>query len=272
MTIENLIIYTYNNGIETVEALREDLDCRRIGSSSNTAARRVPADSLIVNWGYGRMPAWAAGKRVRYLNHPNAVAAKMSKVVQLRKFAEAGVPTFECTTSRAEVQRWLAAGERVLCRQDEAARGLGIAVVERSQDIPGGTDFFTKWFDKTHEFRFHVFNGRIIDVVQKKRLNAAQPLATLNLTQQTVRNHANGWIEAHNNLYLPGDSRERLGTACIAAVRCLGLDFGAVDIVARFNGRELAAMAVCEVNTAPGCGAVEREAYVEAIKRVHQAT
>lgn len=270
MTTENLIIYTYNKGLATPEALREDLDCRRIGSSAANAARAIPANSLVVNWGYGRVPDWATGRRVRYLNHPHNVARKMSKIYQLHQFREAGVPTFEVTTDRQQVRRWLGEGDRVLCRLDEGARGSGIAVISGLEDgrIPSA-DFYTKWFDKTHEFRFHVFQGRIIDVVQKKRLYAAKPFNQLSLTEQTVRNHANGWIEAHKDLHLPGDSRERLAAACVDAVRCLGLDFGGVDIVARFNGRTLVEMAVCEVNTAPGLGAVERDAYVAAIKGVY---
>ncbi len=289
MTTENLIIYTYNKGLATPEALREDLDCRRIGSSAANAARAIPANALVVNWGYGRVPDWAAGRRVRYLNHPTNVARKMSKIYQLHQFREAGVPTFDVTTSANDVRRWLNDGHRVLCRQDEGARGTGITVVEslgRDGKVPVA-DFYTRWFDKTHEFRFHVFaplrvhrevgQGEaqrglppgIIDIVQKKRLYAAKPFNQLTLTEQTVRNHANGWIEAHKDLHLPGDSRERLAAACVDAVRCLGLDFGGVDIVARFNGRTLVEMAVCEVNTAPGLGAVERDAYVTAIKGVY---
>jgi hypothetical protein len=272
MTIENLIIYTYNKAVETAEELQNDLDCRRIASSAPGAARTIPDGTLIVNWGYGRVPDWIRGRRgYQWLNNPTNVARKMSKIYQLHQFREAGVPTFDVTTSRAEVQRWLGAGERVLCRQDEAARGMGIAVIERQQDIPGGTDFYTKWFDKTHEFRFHVFRNQIIDVVQKKRLYAARPLRELSLTEQTVRNFKNGWIEAHKDLHLPGNSRDTIARAAVDAVRCLGLDFGAVDIVCKFSGRTLESLAVCEVNTAPGLGEIEREAYVNAIKAVHNA-
>lgn len=275
MTIENLIIYTYNNAVETAKELQDDIGCRRIASSSAGAARTIPEGTLVVNWGYGRTPDWAAGRRgLRYLNTPGAVARKMSKVYQLQAFTKAGVPTFDVTTDRQQVRRWLGQGCRVLCRQDEGARGSGITVIETldAQGRVPGADFYTKWFDKTHEFRFHIFRDRVIDVVQKKRLYAAKPFAQLTLTEQTVRNHANGWIEAHKDLHLPGNSRDRLGAAAIAAVRSLGLDFGAVDIVVRFTGvgqRNLDSMAVCEVNTAPGCGAQERAAYTKAILEVY---
>lgn len=276
MTIQNLIVYTYKNGLATPENLKDELECRRIGSSAADAARAVPDGTLVVNWGYGVSPRWAEGRRVRYLNHPDRVAAKMSKVVQLRKFVEAGVPTFDITTNAQTARRWLGEGDRVLCRHDQGARGSGITVIDQ---LPAGgrvpvADFYTKWFDKTHEFRVHVFREKIIDVVQKKRLYDAKPLNQMSLTEQTVRNHANGWIEAHKDLHLPGNSRDRLGAAAIAAVRCLGLDFGAVDIVVRFTGpgsRNLDSMAVCEVNTAPGCGAIERAAYVKAIREVYDA-
>ncbi len=275
MPLENLIIYTYNNSVTTAKAIQNDLDCRRIASGAPGAARDIPPNSLIVNWGYGYMPSWAEGKRVRYLNHPRLVARKMSKVYQLEAFRKAGVPTFDVTTSANTVRQWLNNGERVLCRQEEGARGLGITVIE-GFDVSGrvpGADFYTKWVDKTHEYRVHIFQGKCIDLVQKKRLNDAKPFNQLTLTEQTVRNHANGWIEAHFNLHLPGDAREQLVKAAIGAVAALDLDFGAVDIIAKYSGpgqRRLEQIAVCEVNTAPGCGETEREAYVEAIKAAFQ--
>lgn len=277
MTIENLIIYTYNDAVETAKELQDDLGCRRIASRASGSARKVPQGTLVVNWGYGRSPDWAAGRRdIRYLNSPGAVGRKMSKIYQLQTFAKAGVPTFDVTTARDEVRRWINSGCRVLCRLDEGARGSGIAVIESFDEagrVPAA-DFYTKWFDKTHEYRVHVFQGKVIDIVQKKRLYAAKPFAKLTLTEQTVRNYANGWIEAHKDLHLPGGSRGRITDAARRAVESLGLDFGAVDIVVKFSGpgqSTLDGLAVCEVNTAPGLGAIEREAYVTAIKCAFEA-
>jgi hypothetical protein len=274
MTIENLIIYTYSDAVETAKELQDDLDCRRIAHSAARGVRRIPDGSLVVNWGYGRVPDWAAGKPVRYLNNPTAVRRKMSKVVQLQKFTKAGVPTFEFTTSADEAARWSRGGSRVLGRSEESYGGRGIVVYDGGALRDNRHEFYTRWFDKTHEFRFHVFRGEVIDVVQKKRLNDAKPLNELDLTGQTVRNFANGWIEAHKNLHLPGDSREQIAAVACRAVAAVGLDFGAVDVVVRFTGvgqRTLDAMAVCEVNTAPGCGEIERAAYTKAILKVYNA-
>lgn len=273
MTIENLIVYTYSKSVETAKELQNDLNCRRIASSSARAARRIPKGALVVNWGYGRVPDWATGQQLRYLNNPNQVRRKIAKVEQLRKFQAAAVPTVEFTIDRATATGWGTRGDRVLARRDGSYGGMGIVCIEAGDTkalSAQAADFYTRYFDKTHEFRFHIFRQRVIDVVQKKRLNDAKPAK--DLTEQTVRNFANGWIEAHNNLHLPGDSRRIIADTACRAVEALGLDFGAVDIMCIFTGpgqSTLASLAVCEVNTAPGLGKVEREAYVNAIKNVY---
>jgi len=90
------------------------------------------------------------------------------------------------------------------------------------------------------------------------------------LHQKVVRSHDNGWIFAHNNLHLPAEADATMREAAIGAVRSLGLDFGAVDILARFKGNRLEACAVCEVNTAPGVENTKTlDAYVKAITEVY---
>src|SRR5690606_28831158 len=96
------------------------------------------------------------------------------------------------------------------------------------------------------------------------------------LHQRVVRSLDNGWVHAHDALHLPGDFRQVISDASIRAVEALGLDFGAVDIIAQFGKKytdKLYGFAVLEVNTAPGlANQVTLEAYTNEIKRLYDLT
>jgi hypothetical protein len=168
-------------------------------------------------------------------------------------------------------------------------------------------DFFAKYFKKTHEYRVHVFlpgmRGRgdqpermpagepssgalrssveqsgVIDITQKKRVvEGAQDIrggvpgnVVRDLLQKVVRSHANGWVHAHEQIHLPGDFKTELARVATGACAALGLDFGAVDVLARFSTKtpdKLLALAVCEVNTAPG---LENQVTIEAWKKAFE--
>ena len=73
-----------------------------------------------------------------------------------------------------------------------------------------------------------------------------------------VRNHANGFIYARNEIEVPEDvlvQARRTIAAC-------GLDFGAIDIIYNQKNREAY---VLEVNTAPGLAGETVEVYCKAI-------
>lgn len=269
MTIENLIIYAPRQGALSAKHLQEELDCRRVGHAENRDVRKIPDGALIVNYGFGYWPDWLPkNAKVRWLNHPTAVYQKISKVWQLDQFSDAGVPTLELTKERRTANRWLKAGHRVMARSDAGMDGDGIQVVEPGQELPN-SEFYTQYFDKTHEYRYHVFQGAVIDRVQKKRDTEHKMFEKPG--QGDVRTWSNGWIFAHRSLHLPKAADEIMERACINAVAAVGLDFGAVDILAKFDGDRLEACAVCEVNSAPGLVKDQTiEAYVKAIKAVYE--
>lgn len=273
MAIENLIIYTQRPGATSPKELRNALDCRRIAHSRLGGVREIPPGTVVVNWGAGRWPDWAQRDDIRFINNPVAVRNKVSKVAQIRRFQEAGVPTLAITTDRRSVEEWLRVGARVLGRQDGSFGGRGIRVYERGREDLGEHDFYSKYFPKTHEYRAHVFQGGVIDLVQKKRRQKEAGDRTLH--QRVIRSWSNGWIFAHNDLHLPGDTRDRLNDAAVGAVRALDLDFGAVDILVDFghrHGTRVNNLAVCEVNTAPGLENTKTiQAYVNAIRAVYEA-
>jgi len=308
--LRDLIIYC-DRPSNAVNTLVEKLGCRRVVAAPRRRVVRTDG-SLCINYGTSRLPVWSVGNKSIVLNDPEKVKQSISKVKSYERFKEAGVPTLEFTTKRDEAAGWLATGSRTLARRDGLSSGQGIHIIE-----PGGTlptehtsDFYAKYFPKTHEYRVHVFKAanagpasqggsglregairggirpegvdsyRVIDITQKKRTvdgsSDESEGSSRTLHQRVVRSLDNGWVHAHGGVHLPGDTANVLGTAAIQAVRALGLDFGAVDILAKYskkNPAKLLAFAVAEVNTAPGlANEVTVEAYVNAIKELYQAS
>lgn len=130
---------------------------------------------------------------------------------------------------------------------------------EHADGSPRGIPkLYTKYIKKDGgEWRVHVVDGAIIDFAQKVRKSDAPPEKTE--LERRVRSHNNGWIYARESRKLPDYAKE----PALAAVKALGLDFGAVDIICHDNKAF-----VLEVNTAPGVVATSVENYSKALRRV----
>ena len=241
--------------------------------------RNPHRQATVINWGSGHHPNWNR-PQYRWFNRPESVLTAISKVQTYERLTEAGVPTLSFTTDPGQARRWLNSGKRVLARQDRQSGGAGIRILVGPTDQAGidNADFFTRYFAKTHEYRAHVVQGRVVDLTQKKRSQVgvhAQRDRTLH--QRIIRSHDNGWIFAHEDLDLPGDLGARLSDTAISAVRALGLDFGAVDIAVRIadatavriDPQKAPVIKVLEVNTAPGLENTRTiNAYLEAFRSV----
>jgi len=81
-----------------------------------------------------------------------------------------------------------------------------------------GASHFLKYIDHAREFRVHVVNGQSIKVSEK----------ILTGTSQMRRNHRFGAISVYPHDF---DHKKTLRKVAKQAVECLGLDFGAVDIL-----------------------------------------
>jgi hypothetical protein len=194
------------------------------------------------------------------------------------RFIDSGVPALEQTTEPDVAAKWLQEGYGVLCRRDGLSGGRGITYVPKGSSDPlPQSDFYTKYFPKTHEFRAHVFSGRLIDLTQKKLKNGQSKQDGADPVAKIVRSLDNGWVHAHEGLDVSPERRERLEKAACAAVGALGLDFGAVDILLYVpdkgprKGTDV--LAVAEVNTAPGlANEVTLKAYEDCIRELYVST
>lgn len=212
---------------------------------------------LVVNWGHGAAPYWGnqvAATAKNILNHWSKIHVAVNKLRSFKAFKEAGVPTPEWTASRTKALEWIKAGDVCICRTLlSSMEGKGIVVATKPSELVDAP-LYTKLFPKDKEYRVHVFNGEVIDYVQKKLKNDAPKDRC-----KYIRNTANGWIFARNDVVLPESVRQRAKEA----VKAVGLDFGAVDLATNKSGK----VVVFEINTAPGIEGTTVTKYVEAIKK-----
>jgi hypothetical protein len=137
--------------------------------------------------------------------------------------------------------------------------GQGIVMCRSRTDIHASSyHLFSKYFPKTHEFRFHMFKGRCIDVVQKKKRNGIE-------ANSEVRTYDNGWVFAHNDLALGAEDIQSITDRLTQHMNILRQDFGACDVLCIIENGQLVDWKLCEVNSAPGLASPTTiQKYVEA--------
>jgi glutathione synthase/RimK-type ligase-like ATP-grasp enzyme len=220
-----------------------------------TFLTRVRYGDTIINWGRSFTITGDAITALRWRNPPYAVKTSSHKLKTLSRLRACGVATLDFTTNKEEAEEWYS---RVFVRHLlRASSGRGIEVVQAGDPLPYA-QLYTKGFPKEKEYRAHVGGGQLFFLQQKRLGNSDRRPAT---RVSGVRNYANGWIFAHQNVDepLPG-----LRDLAVRAVLACGLDFGAVDVLVNREGRAV----VCEVNSAPAVSGATVDAYVSFFRSI----
>lgn len=240
-----IFVVPYKVGSEScgilTSALKERINVFKIKRDA-VRNKKFGSKSVILNWGCNSLDFEVGNGRI--LNKPDNVAVSSNKLMTFMALQRAGVSVPRFSVEYNEVD--YPAISRAYLR---SSKGNGIF----DSFLPGYRLYVERvWADQ--EFRVHVFNGWIIDVVQK--------LLRRGLSESFVRNHDNGYVFARCDIDIPDSVREQ----ALGAVQTLGLDFGAVDVL--YNTVEEAAT-VLEVNTAPGITGTTLQNYKSAILDFH---
>lgn len=235
--------------------------------------------TLLINWGT-RLNQW----QIRLLSEtnklncqPSATDTAIHKALTLKTLERAGVPCIEHTESLPVAVKWLEEGRSVFGRSLlRSSGGEGIVLAQAKEYALTGKfpeafshcKLFTRNFPKDQELRVHVFNGKVIDYVAKRRRRpkpdetGAVPADSIK-PNFWIRSHGNGWVFCHNDDEgKPIKRNHNAEQVAVDAVKALGLNFGAVDVLVGGRGNAV----VCEVNTAPGLeDSTTIKAYVDAI-------
>ena len=245
--MRNVKLLPYKIESESAKAIAQELQIGRIKLGQKTKAI---TKNLVINWGCSSIE-----RSVRHiLNKPSAVSIASNKLKTFETLAGSGVSIPEYTTNRDVANDWLDRGFKVVCRHKlNAHNGDGIEIINPESDRLPRAPLYVKYVRKDHEYRVHVFRNEIIDITEKRRRSGSERKAG----DELIRNLANGWVFCRDGVY----ASDHVRAQSVAAVRSLGLDFGAVDVVERQNKAY-----VLEVNTAPGLVGTTLEKYVDAIR------
>ena len=244
-----VFLLPYKTGSNGAKLLAANIGVRRIKLENS---KFMPGNNkLVINWGNSR-PGFAQGT---WLNEPNCVKQAPNKYYSLEAMVAHGVPCVEFTTYQSKANEWRIHDTMVVARNKLTGHsGEGIELITTEQAlVDSPAHLFTRYFKAKDEYRVHVLDGKVIDIQQKrKRDDVSKEDANYQ-----IRSHVNGFNFCREDVELPDVCVE----ASIAAIKALGLDFGAVDI--RYNDKSKKC-AVLEVNTAPGLEGTTIEIYTKA--------
>lgn len=248
MKQKRIILIGYKIGSRSLKnlqtQLKEDQDERRVLRVRRTSIRyrRRQSDRIV---------AWGPTAPSQHTDQAQEAAKKLAsnKLLSFRKFSEHNVSVPEWTQDKEVARSW---NKTIVCRTLLCSHsGRGIVLVEPDQEIPYAK-LYVQYKKKKHEFRVHIFNGKVIDIAQKKRKVGHE-----NRDNQ-IRNHANGWVFAREGITPPAG----ISTLALSACNALGLRAGAVDII--WNEKENKCY-VLEINTAPGIEGTTCKSYTTEI-------
>lgn len=208
-------------------------------------------DDVLVNWGTTVAPPVAVKK---IINDAQAVGLCINKYHTFAALTGKDVPTVPWTANKAVAKEWQAKGWTVVVRETLTGHsGAGILIIEEGQEIPDAP-LYTRYIFKEKEFRVHATQTEVFDTRRKIRDPKKEP------TDWKIRSAKNGFIFAAKNVE-PSEARDKVA---IDAVKALGLDFGAVDIVEDKHGKFF----VLEVNSAPGLEGQTVEKYTNILGKL----
>ena len=248
---KTLRLLPYKPGSKSCRILARTLNGLRVKFDSIKFRPRLR--HLVVNWGNPRKPRWW----VNGLNNPDAVARSSNKLTALNILKEAGVSIPLFTTSHEDAKSWVAGKKLVVGRRVlNGSKGIGCVIYgDEGRDLPDfNCPLYTQHLRHKREFRIHVFKGRVIDMVEKRKRRGFEN------RNNWIRNYNNGYVFTRNDLLVP----ECVQREAMRATQSLGLDFGAVDVA--YREKEDKAY-VFEVNTAPGIEGTTIQSYIRAFKQ-----
>ena len=248
MTIK---VLAYKNGSESARAIRDALGIKML---KKQGSKWVGKDGdTVINWG-SSAPFDGIGDAV-YLNTPEAVARAANKLTtqaELSDDVRSSNYILPYMTNIRTAKEFIEQGETIVCRTKLTGNsGDGIVIAEKVEDLVDAK-LYTVYKKKQQEYRVHVFDGEVISIQRKARKH---DVADDDVNWQ-VRNLDGGFIFARTGFDVP----RSVTRAAKAAVKALGLDFGAADI--GYHDKE--GTFVYEVNTACGLSGSNLTDYVEA--------
>ena len=182
-----------------------------------------------------------------FINHPHNVKKAVNKLTCFQLLAgTVNIPRFTTSVEEASTYNRPVYERHLLC----ATQGKGI-VVNNDQPL-GNAKLYVEGLDIKREYRVIVIKDTIVATMMKVPRRAEEQ-------NYDIRNMDNGWRYSNTTPY-PNELAS-VTTEAVKAVKALGLQFGAVDLVVTTEYIPT----VLEVNTAFGLGENNVKLFSEAL-------
>lgn len=250
-----VFVYPYKVGSDSARKMADGLEGTILYPNSPYTPR--PTD-LVINWGNAKKPVWNH-TIPKFLNPLGSVSISSNKLSSFNKFKENNVSCPDFSTKKEDALSWLKTSGVFARTVLNGHSGEGIISVAKGATELPDAPLYVKYKPKNKEYRVHVCQGEVIDVQEKRRRT--------NFTEKVnnqIRSFKNGWVFCREDVVVGSG----LMNEANKAVKALGLDFGAVDII--YNGHE-DKYYVLEVNTAPGMEGETMFTYVCSFLNIMEA-
>lgn len=219
---------------------------------------------LVINYGCSTTPIWwdRLPDDCVVLNTPEQVSVSVNKVAMMQAFTElCPAHTVDYCLTKGEAQSFIDAGETIVARTlTRSHSGKGI-VLSPPSPLPDAKLYTVlKRRRGLREYRVFMYDGKLIDVVQKRRKTKAKLVEGGYCTaaeaetwwdsreRQVIRCWDNGWSFCHNDL----DVDDPVVFNEIAEVTSNLIPWGCVDVLIDTRTKE---WYMIEINSAPGLDA-----------------
>ena len=257
-----MILYPYKTGSQGAKDLATAIGIKQIkkeGSKFKGASHK-----LVINWGNSKSTDEV--DKCMVINKPECVAICSDKlaffnfiqrtndsITKIDDYVE--IPLY--STKKTWALDMCESGTKIVCRTVlNGHSGEGIHIADTPNDVVDAPLYVEYRLKKT-EYRVHVMHDKVVDV-QRKARDHNIPDDQVNWQ---VRNHKYGFVFVRDEN--PDTIPKNVLTQALNAVKMVGLDFGAVDII--YNSKHRNAT-VLEINTAPGLSGTTLEGYKSRFK------
>ena len=233
-------MYIHGKIWPTTRLLREKLECK-----AGLRLTRIRKRRLVINW--GRVFDFEGCDKV--LNR-NIVTNKYDEI---ERFKENDVNAPKIVRDiRMNLDMFPILGRKYHHKQGKDI--VKYDILEEYENRTQSHDYYIQFIQKKGEYRVHVLGDEVGCITKKKRMEGEN--------DETVWSKDKGWKQIRYRA--EGRYYSGLSDIGLRAVRALGYDFGAVDIIIGRDDK----MYALEVNSAPGLIDVRADMYIDYFKEV----
>jgi hypothetical protein len=252
-----VVFSPYKGGLGGLRRLRAELNAQGVRTKVLKPAKsqHVHQDGdVYMNWGNSRPPLNGSIPSALQINRSESISYVTNKSSAFDHFHANSVPIpdFYRQVITCVSENNLHTGDNqdkvfVLRHKLTGHSAEGVEIINGSELWQRHREFenvrlVTDYIPKKHEYRLHVFRGKVLLIQQKKRRTDVPDEDV----DWKIRNYDNGFIYAIDDIVTPD---QKVIDAAISACNAVALDYGAVDVI--WNQKREKAY-VLEINTAPG--------------------